>query len=537
MDIQEISFSLSGAAGDYLSGKKEITAHFDYTMDQMKKRVEDLKERTFEREKLASYLLKYHERFNAGSKTIENIHALQNDDTYVVIGGQQAGLLTGPMYTIHKIISILQLAAQQEEELGIRVVPVFWIAGEDHDIDEINHVYVTKERSIKKFVFPQKHIQKSTASETALDKELCWNWVQDIFKTYKETKYTNDMLHFIKDCLDKSHTYVDFFAHIIIELFKEDGLVLIDSGDKELRKLEAPFFQTLLSRHEELQKGLSMQKNLLKESGYTPLIATKEQAIHLFMHIDGERWLLEKEDNGLFSCKDGSVTFSYEELSRIAKEKPELLSNNVVTRPLMQEYLFPTLAFIGGPGEVAYWSELRQVFYAAGFLMPPVVARHMISYLERSIATDVQDLKISVQDIFAKKVAMLREDWLENQVSEPIEEEFERARSSIEDIHQALQELAVRVNPAMEPFAQKNKQKIEQQLSVLERAIQKNIENRHAVELNKFRRIETSLQPLGLLQERVWNVFYYLNEYGFDFIRQAVNLPFEWNAHHKIVKC
>ncbi|MBO9130272.1 bacillithiol biosynthesis cysteine-adding enzyme BshC [Bacillus sp. 165] len=537
MDVKEISFSLSGAAGDYMAGKEKMTAHFDYTMDQMKKRVEDLKGRTYARKELVAHLLRYSERFNAGRKTVENIHALQDENTYVVIGGQQAGLLTGPMYTIHKIISILQLASQQQEKLGVRVVPVFWIAGEDHDIDEVNHIYVMKEKNIKKSVFNQVHKQKSIASETVLDKEVCWNWVQDIFKTYKETAYTNDLLHFIKDCLDKADTYVDFFARIIMELFKEDGLILIDSGDKALRKLEGPFFKTLLAHHEEIQTGLRMQQSVLKESGYTPLIATKEQAVHLFMHIEGERWLLEKEENGLFSCKDGAFTFTYEELQKAVEEKPEIFSNNVVTRPLMQEYLFPTLAFIGGPGEVAYWSELKQVFHAVEFHMPPVITRHMISYVERAIEADMKDIGIAVSDVFQKNAAMLREEWLNAQISEPVNQEFTQAREKIEHAHQALRELAGRINPAMESFAKKNQQKIEQQIAILEREIQKTIEVRHDAELNKLRRIEISLQPLGLLQERVWNVCYYLNEYGFDFIRQAVDLPFDWNAHHKIVKC
>ncbi|MEM5608395.1 bacillithiol biosynthesis BshC [Bacillus toyonensis] len=118
-----------------------------------KQRLHDLRERKFFRQELVAHLLEYNTKLQAGESTIQNVKALGDENTYVVIAGQQAGLLTGPLYTIHKVISILQLAKEKEESLGVKVVPVFWIAGEDHDMDEINHTFVTKNKKIKRLFF------------------------------------------------------------------------------------------------------------------------------------------------------------------------------------------------------------------------------------------------------------------------------------------------------------------------------------------------------------------------------------------------
>lgn len=155
MEIKEISVPLQGVVADYMNGKKEIQSCFDYllTEDAFKQRLHDLREREFFRQDLVTHLLEYNTQLQAGEFTIQNIKALEDENTYVVIAGQQAGLLTGPLYTVHKIISILQLAKEKEESLGVRVVPVFWIAGEDHDMDEINHTFVMKNKKIKRPFF------------------------------------------------------------------------------------------------------------------------------------------------------------------------------------------------------------------------------------------------------------------------------------------------------------------------------------------------------------------------------------------------
>lgn len=536
MDIKEISVFPKGLTGDYLQGDEDALSCFDYSMQDKvyDTRIRDLQSRSFERQELVRHLRMYNEGYGASAKTIENILALEDSRTVVVIAGQQAGILTGPLYTIHKIISIIQLAKEQEKKLGVRVVPVFWIAGEDHDIDEINHVHILKNQTVKKSILHGDTKQKVSASETELNQEDCQAWIRSVFRSYQETSFTTDMMQFVTECLERSVTYTDFFAFMITELFKEEGLILVDSGNPELRKIEAPFFETILKHEPGIREALSTQQQKIIGYTYTPLITTKQNAIHLFLKIDGERWLLEREED-VYVCKEGKVRLTEEELVQIIYTEPERVSNNVVTRPLMQEYLFPTLAFIGGPGEVAYWAELQLVFHEIGWKVPPVVPRQMISYVERHIERDLKDLSLQIEDVFTKQLGDIKDTWLRSQVDEPLDELFEQARLEFEMSHRHLREAALRVNPSFLSFAEKNKRKIEEQLQLFERALQKDIHTKHEVELAKFRRIEVSLQPHGLLQERIWNILYYLNRYGFSFVQDVVDAPFSWNGKHKIV--
>ena len=154
------------------------------------------------------------------------------------------------------------------------------------------------------------------------------------------------------------------------------------------------------------------------------------------------------------------------------ERNPERFSNNVVTRPLMQEYVFPTLAFIGGPGELAYWSELQQVFHTVGFRMPPVVPRITISYLERDIATDVKDLQLQESDPFVKNVDKLRENWLSNQIEEPIDERFVGAKRN-NGYSRIITAVCEEDRSRIKCICRKNELKINEQIELLERMLKK----------------------------------------------------------------
>src|SRR5699024_8817028 len=157
-------------------------------------------------------------------------------------------------------------------------------------------------------------------------------------------------------------------------------IVLIDSADEAVRKMESNYFIQLIEKQPEISKGVYHSLEDLKKSGYAVSLEADPEDGHLFYHLNGERILLTRDEEGNWQGKQGECLLSNEELIQIAKDQPELLSNNVATRPLMQELLFPTLAFIGGPGEIAYWAALQRAFAALEIKMPPVVPRLSLTY-------------------------------------------------------------------------------------------------------------------------------------------------------------
>lgn len=538
MKIQEVSLPYANTfVQQYITNAYDIKKYFDYNIHDeqyISDRMQEVASRQYPRKELSDYLMNFLQKFHPSEKTKENIVALGEENTYVVVGGQQAGLLTGPLYTIHKIISIIQLAKKYEEQLGVKVVPVFWVAGEDHDMEEVNFVNVLKNGRIKKYRLYNGH-EKTTATEAALDQEQCRKWLDDILTTYGETVHTKNMRQLLADTLENSRTYVDFFVQLVLDLFQDTGLVVLDSGDDGLRKIEASFFQQIIKNHEGIMDGFEKQQALLKEDGFTPQIQVNENCAHLFYHENGERLLLEKGSEGNFVTKDGKVTISFEELMQVAEEAPNKLSNNVVTRPVMQEYLLPNLAFIAGPGELAYWGELKEVFRANGMSMPPVLPRQMLTILERHIAEDMKDLSLSSEDVLTGSMKIYEEAWLSQQVKYPIKEEFSKVEAEMKMMHEGLRSLIAKVDNSLLDISAKNEDKILEQLSFLEKKIVSAIKKKNHVDLAKFTRIETSIRPHEGYQERIWNIFYYLNRYGVDFAAELVQLPLEWDMKHKVI--
>src|SRR5690606_7913242 len=202
---------------DLITNNIDTYKFFDYDIHSplvYEKRRNDIIARSFPREELVDYLIRFNSRYHDDKYTISNIKRLLDPASVVVIGGQQAGILTGPLFTIHKIISILKLAKEQEKKLQVPVIPVFWIAGEDHDFAEINHLYVKERNTIKKKIIPQKQMRKSMVSNTVIDKEIVLGWIHEVFETYGETDFTNQLLDLLQKNLERSETYVDYFIYL-----------------------------------------------------------------------------------------------------------------------------------------------------------------------------------------------------------------------------------------------------------------------------------------------------------------------------------
>jgi bacillithiol synthase len=529
-------------ASSYLQQSAEVMSFFHYRfneMDEDRERLAELKNRSFPRESLADYIERFMERLPCTDAVKASITKLKQQDTAVVIGGQQAGILTGPLYSIHKVISIIKLAQEKEKQLGIPVVPVFWIAGEDHDFQEVNHVFVPMAGKMDKWTYPQKLVQKKMVSDVVLDSSICLAWVENLIENFGETEHTNELLEFARSQINKSTTFVDFFANIIMELFKDHGLLLVDSGDPRFRLLQKEFFNEQIVNHEAITFSLREQQKEIENNGFPITIEGSEQAANLFYYDQklNERILLEfdpKTDQ--FVGKSGRVAFTKQELLEIATANPEKLSNNVVTRPLMQEWLFPTLAFIAGPGEIAYWAELKLVFEHFQIKMPPIVPRLNITFLDRSVETDLTELGLNLAHVLQRGCSQEKQQFIDGIKDKEVEALFHQVKEQLLGQYRMIEEKTNGLDTGLVPLVKKNEKIVMKEINFMESKLQESVRQKHDVVLNKFARIDLALRPDGSPQERVWNVFYYLNQCGLNFINDLMTLNFEFDGTHKVIK-
>lgn len=541
MEIESIVIpATNDFASLYMEQKEPVKGFFHYDITEngvYEKRYNDLMKRDFNRKALAACIENYMERFPTSNETRKSLEKLQNDKSTVVIGGQQAGLLTGPLYTIHKVISILKLAEQQERNLGTPVIPVFWIAGEDHDFLEINHVYAEAGRKMKKVNFPEQKGLKKMASDIVYNKEEMQKWLETIFMHLGERKYTKEVFASVLEASNRSETITDFFTTIIMSLFKDYGLLVIDAADRHLRNLEKPVFSKVIDQASLITEKVLTQQKLIHHYGFTRMLEIHPQSANLFLYEGNERLLLDYDSKSdRFKVEKTDWQMDRLDLSEKLKETPEIFSNNVVTRPLMQESLFPSLAFIAGPGEIAYWGELKQAFELWDMKMPPLVPRINITFIEPNIERDLDDLQLTIEDVLKNGVEKQQKTYLDSVTDRDLEMMLDDMNKFLEERYQSIFERLEHTERGLLPLAHKNLAFHTKQIEFLKKKADWYVKERYESELEKYERVERSLRPNGSPQERIWNIFYYLNERGESFIHELMSLSFEFDGRHKIIK-
>jgi len=521
---------------DYRENKQDIMQFFDYhPYNSFQERVNELKSRDFNRNELATVLEEINHEWGATTATFTNIEKLKDPESVVVIGGQQAGLLTGPLYSINKVISIIQLARQQQEKLNIPVIPVFWIAGEDHDYAEINHVYQPEGTELKKRKLNQSLYKKNSVSHIKLEQDSCKKWIDQLFSGLQETTHTNELYKMVTDSLEKSISFTDFFARVIFNLFEDSGLVLIDSAHDKVRALESEYFIQLIENQQKISRGVSSTTEKLHKIGYPLALDADESDGHLFYHQDNERILLQRTESGDWKGKQDEMELTTEELLDAATNHPESLSNNVVTRPLMQEMLFPTLAFIGGPGEISYWAALKPAFHSLDIKMPPVLPRMSYTYIPAKVKKAMEITGIDIETAVEKGALEQRAVWLQSKHRSPFDEMANDLKQTIEKAHEPLREAAAEIRTDIAKLSEKNLDHLYREVDFLKGRMNQALEMKYDKELYQFDLIQTVLYPEGGFQERKWNPLPFLNKYGTAFLTNVTNYPCSFQEKHYAV--
>jgi bacillithiol biosynthesis cysteine-adding enzyme BshC len=540
MRIEEYAWSKSQAlAEDYVQNQEKTRAIFPYHPSieaSWTKRANWLDQPNHfsaNRYELSEILLAYNTYVGNSSQALENIKKLQDPKTLAVVGGQQTGLFTGPLLVIYKAITLIQTAKHAEKLLNRSVVPIFWLAGEDHDFDEVNHTYtLTQQLDVAKVKVDHPNGLRCSVSKLTINQ---WeDALQQLENSLMQTEFKAGLIEKLTEIGMLSHTLVDFFARTFVWLFRENGLILMDSDDLAIRQLESPMFCQLLEQHEQLNEAYLQGKARVEALGYQAQSELAPQNVNLFVFTDeGERILLQW-DGQKYHDKKKERIYTHEELLNWAQAFPERLSNNVMTRPLMQEYLFPVLATVLGPGEIAYWGLTGLAFEAMAMELPIIVSRLEFTLIEGTVAKQMDKFSLSL-DTVIHQFELWKQDWLNTQDQFGFPTRFKEAKQQFNQIYGPIVETLAGINPGMRKLGETNLQKIIEQMEFLEvRAVEAN-QAQYDVAIRHLERIRLSLYPLGKPQERVYNVIGYLNKYGDSFLQQMLELPYSTEGTHRII--
>lgn len=519
----------------YYHDQQFIHTFFDYELNEasFRDRAQELTERTFKRNELSEVIRSFMGPFGISEQADLHLRELASD-ALAVVGGQQAGILTGPLYSVHKAITVILLAKKQREQLGIPIVPVFWIAGEDHDLNEINHVYTHSRGQAVKQQYEEKFIFKWMASDAEYDKESMRQYVQSIFSKYGEAKYTKPLLAEVLSAVESESTFTTFFVRLMNGMFKEEGLLFIDSAFEGLRKLESDYFIRLIEESEQLAELIVQQESMFSEAGLgQPIYAEKDAANLFYIHETGR--ILLTRDEGDFVNRQTGVRFTKEELVVIAKEKPELLSNNVATRPIMQDLVFPVLSFVGGPGELSYWALLKEAFHHMGIRMPLFVPRISMTLVSPQAAKAMIKTSLSFDDVVGGRLQSAYEDYVSSLQNERLDSVLNETEALLEKQYEEMSLTLDAEDEGMKQILLKNLTFHKKQLDFVRRKSQESILLKDDQALRQYLILEGELYPDGSLQERVYTPYMFMNNYGPSLIQDLLNMPFELDGKHYLV--
>ncbi|MFQ5708406.1 MAG: bacillithiol biosynthesis cysteine-adding enzyme BshC [bacterium] len=518
--------------------------HFDRVADffngdfrnreSFQKRSEEVKQRELPFGKLVPILKEQNQRFGCGFQTLEKIDLLLERRACAVVTGQQTGLFSGPLYTIYKALTTIRLANRLNRTCEGCYVPVFWLASDDHDFREVNHAkLINKSHQIVEIAHHSGRLDRRVpVSAIKLNQEIVEN-VQQLNDATNPSEFKEDILKLLSAAYAPGAVFSQAFGTWLMALFKAFGLILMDASDTRVKTLGAPvFLKEIAERSPSTDRVLATSAELAGR-GYHNQVQLNKGLLNLF-YLDGERHALEVKD-GTFHVKGTNQAFQSDELVRLAEKEPQRFSPNVLLRPIFQDVLLPTVAYVGGPAEIAYYAQLKGVYESFELPMPIIYPRKSLTLLERNIEKVLDKYELRVPEFWGDVEALINE-IAKNHLPDSLEENIENTAKQVKENLAALEEVVVSFEPTLNDTVQNVKGRIDHQMEILEKKILQAYKKRNEILRQQIHKAQINLYPNHHLQEREVNVVPYLFKYGLGLIDRLYEAMDISNFDHQVVR-
>lgn len=494
---EKISFrdsrSMNRLVLDYLEKKEELKPFYNSFPDKKgfqeffsKDQYSELDRNVLTR----SLLTQFQKCKNGTAYTKSNIEKLSGKNCFTVTTGHQLCLFTGPLYFIYKILSAIQLAEELKQLLPEKeFVPVYWMAGEDHDFEEVNHFHVygkkiSWERNSKGPVGRM----KTEGLEKVLDE------FKQILEGHPNSEY---LLSLFKRSYLENKTLSDATRYLVNELFGEYGLIIAEGDDTELKKSARTLFHADIFENR-TNKAIEEQITRLNQLGYKQQVNPRE--INCFYMTEGmrERIVMQGES---YSVLNTNLSFSKEELKRQIEENPESFSPNVALRPLYQQSILPNIAYVGGPGELAYWLQYKKAFEEYRVVFPVLVPRASFTLIDEGIQSKIEKLGLPLSSLFKDESEQIKET-LKKATAYP---DFNSETEEIKKIYAQLGVKIKSIDQSLLGALAAEEQKSIKAIETLHQKVVRALKLKEETSVKQIETIHSKLFPDGVPQERYAN--------------------------------
>ncbi|MGC6470192.1 MAG: bacillithiol biosynthesis cysteine-adding enzyme BshC [Flavobacteriales bacterium] len=473
---------------DYLTQNASLAPFYNrgFDINNFSYQISEKASQPINRTVLVEALKSQNKSIQLSEKSYQNIERLSNSNTFTVTTGHQLCLFTGPLYLIYKIVSTINLSKSLKKTYpNYHFVPVFWMASEDHDFEEINHIHLYG-----------KTIEWNAKQQGAVGRMNLTDIkpvLESLFNLIGEGEYSYDLKQKFLNAYSPTNTLAQANRILINDLFKNDGLVIIDGDDKHLKSqfktvikndiLKSAYYTDLVSQSEKLSKEYKLQANV--------------RAINFFKLEDNSRIRIE-------SAVDETEIDKF----------PEKFSPNVLFRPLFQESILPNLAYIGGGAEIAYWMQLKSLFKSEHIVYPILVLRNSALIVSEKNQIRLQKLGFSIDDLLRSEDDLCQQYLKSTSEGADLKVEFDKIQTIFDSIKQKY------ADKNLLPTLDSEQKRTMNSLNKMKKKIKKIEKSKHEVALSQISNIKRLYFPKNSLQERSDNFIPFYLKHGDNFIKK-----------------
>ncbi len=488
-----------------------------------------------DRQQLCDALLDMNAAWGAGEATVRNIEMLRDADCLAAVSGQQAGLFTGPLYTIYKALSAVKLAGCLTQR-NTKTVPVFWIATEDHDFPEVAKAQlIGRDCRLAHVAVPgDVHKEGQPVGRVSVDDSI--NTVVDrLLELLPVSEFTPDLETVLRDAWRPGRSYGEAFARMMTALLGSHGLILLDPLDPRLKKLAAPLYSRAAARAHEIATAIETRSQRLVEAGYHAQVTPSENSFPLFLHDEtGARHALVRTATGKYTTKNSDEAHTADELAQMALAQPDRFSPNVTLRAVVQDYLLPSISYYGGAAEIAYFAQTAEVYRILERPATPILPRASLTMIESHTGRVLERYGLGLADLFSgveNVLARVVEEHLGAETAKSFGATEESVNSELDKLREQLRT----VDPTLADALETGRRKINYQLEGLRTRFHRAQMTRDEAAHRQLQRAFDQLYPNKALQERHINITSLLARHGryvIEWIYNAINIG---SNEHQVV--
>lgn len=455
-----------------------------------------------------------------GAAAVARVQRVAREKGVVVTTGQQPGLFTGPLYSVYKALTAARLADVLEERLGLPVVAAFWVASEDHDREEVNHVHVIDlDNRLRRIQVEFDGVPAS--GSPPLFRLRFGSGVGDAVAALDTATPDSEFKPEVLGSLAKSYRpgagVAAAFAEALADITRSLGLCLVEASHPSLKRLSAPILEREWVHRRPISERLAAWAAEIEAQGYDLQVPIELDATNLFVEGAQGRERLLTGPRGHGRLRHSETAIDEAEFLRFLREDPSRVTPNVLLRPVVESALFPVVAYVGGPAEIAYFAQLPPLFEAHGVPIPPVVPRASVRLLEARIGKVLEKYNVSPDDLAAGADLAARRA-ARGQLPERIASALESLRSATASGLDAVRRAVIALDPTLEGAAGRAESTVEKAIRELESKVTTSAQRQNELLLTQLQKAAVHLFPQGRPQERGLNIYPYLVRYGRDLI-------------------